>query len=429
MPLGAAHGPRKGFNPPLQVTTYTFVPRPQLLRTSGDWKEGVRPVNQPNLEWLRKQAKRRLAELRKTNPSAKLAEAQFAIAKELGFPSWRALKAQFETNGWTPLHTAAREGKLELVEQLLAQGFDPNAREVGDNTYPMHWAAAAGNVEVVRRLADAGGDVVGHGDDHELEVIGWASCWEGCDDAAHRAVVDLLLSRGAKHHIFSAIAMNLAGEVRRIVAEDPKALTHRMSRNENHQTPLHFAVRFDRPEMVKLLLELGADPLASDGFGYPAAMYAESPEIDRPVMEAIRAFTAGELTSARRGVRPSRGSVIDLVATVALGDWDAAARLARDNPELLKAGGALHLLAKRGDGRGVRWLLERGADPNARWTHWDADVTALHLAILHDHADVARALIDAGADPTIKDTKHDSDALGWAEFFKRAAIVALLKRE
>lgn len=385
-------------------------------------------MNQPNLEWLRKHAKRRLAELRQTDPSAKLADAQFAIAKELGFTSWRALKTQFDTNGWTPLHTAAREGKLALVEELLAQGFDPNAREVGDNTYPMHWAAAAGQVEVVRRLADAGGDVVGHGDDHELEVIGWATCWEGCDDAAHRAVVDLLIGRGARHHIFSAIAVNLAAEVRKIVAEDATALTRRMSRNENHQTPLHFAVRFNRPEMVKLLLALGADPLVRDGFGYPVAIYASSTDIDRPVMEAIRALTAGELTSATRGVRPARGSVLDLVATVALGDWDAAARIARDNPELLKAGGALHLLAKRGDARAVRWLLEHGAAPNALWTHWDADVTALHLAILEDHPEVVRVLLDAGADPTIKDTKHDSDALAWAEFFNRSPIVAMLKR-
>ena len=40
-----------------------------------------------------------------------------------------------------------------------------------------------------------------------------------------------------------------------------------MSRNENHQLPLHFAVRMNRPEMVSLLLELGADPLAVDGSG------------------------------------------------------------------------------------------------------------------------------------------------------------------
>ena len=102
-------------------------------------------------------------------------------------------------------------------------------------------AAAAGHLDVVRRLADAGGDVTGHGDDHELEVIGWATCWDGCDDGAHRAVAEFLIGRGALHHIFSAIAMNLADEVRRIVAHDPAALNRRMSRNEDHQLPLHFS--------------------------------------------------------------------------------------------------------------------------------------------------------------------------------------------
>jgi ankyrin repeat protein len=167
----------------------------------------------------------------------------------------------------TLLHLAAFAGHLPAVDLLLKRGLDVNVREKGDNTYPMHWAAAAGHLDVVRRLADAGGDVIGHGDDHELEVIGWATCWEGGDDEAHRSVADFLVSRGARHHIFSAIALNSSEEVRRIIAGNPASLTKRMSRNENHQLPIHFAARMNRPEMVTLLIELGADPLATDGSG------------------------------------------------------------------------------------------------------------------------------------------------------------------
>ncbi|HEX8694958.1 MAG TPA: ankyrin repeat domain-containing protein [Longimicrobium sp.] len=405
----------------------------------------------PNLDWLRKQAKRHLQELRRTNPDARLADAQFGLARRYGFSSWRALKAHVDASTfdgrlfeaarggdaaalaallderpdglharakpyeWSLLHAAAHNGHLAVVELLLARGLDANTREKGDNTTAMHWAAAAGHLDVVRRLADAGGDVVGSGDDHALEVIGWATCWEGTDER-HQAIAEFLVSRGARHHVFSAVALNLADEVRRIVAADPAALHGRMTRNDGHRTPLHFAVLKNRPEMVALLLELGADPLAVDESGQPAAVYATAPDTDRRLLEKIREMTAAELDSAERGQRPPRGTLLDLVAVLALGDWETAARLLREDPGLAGKGGALHLMAKRGDARAVRWLLDHGADPNAVWAHWDAGVTPLHLAAAQGHADVVRLLLDAGADPAVRDGKHDGDAVGWAEY-------------
>jgi ankyrin repeat protein len=416
----------------------------------------------PNLDWLRKQATRRLAELRRSNAAAQLSDAQLDIARQYGFSSWRALKAHVDSltiDGqlfnaartgdvgtltalldqhpeklharskpyeWTLLHAAARH--LATVDLLLKRGLDVNARETGDNTYAMHWAAAAGELDIVRRLADAGGDVVGQGDDHELEVIGWATCWDECDDAAHRAVADFLVSRGAQHHIFSAIAMNRGADVRRIVTEDPSALNRRQSRNENHRTPLHFAVLRNRREMISLLLELGADPLAVDGSGQPVAIYATAPDTDRSVMEKIRAMTAAELTSAVRGHRPPRAGPMDLVALLALADWDTARQLLRENSGLIEStGGVLHLMAKRNDVAAVKWLLGQGADPNGRWAHWDATVTPLHLAASRGHAEIVRLLLAAGVDPAIRDSKHDSEAIGWAEFFRQPEIVQILK--
>ena len=416
----------------------------------------------PNLDWLRKEAKRRLDAMLSADPDAQLADAQFDLAKQYGFSSWRALKAHIDSltiegqlvdaakndaerlkalldehpdklhsrskpYEWTLLHAAAEAGNLAAVDLLLERGIDVNTRESGDNTYAMHWAAAAGHVDVVKRLIDAGGDVVGHGDDHELEVIGWASCWNGTGTDAHRAVVDLLVRHGARHHIFSAIAMNLGAEVRRIVSANPSALNTRMSRNEANQLPLHFSVRMNRPEMTTLLIELGADPLAVDGMGQPVAAYASTLDSDRPVMEAIRAMTSAELLSADRGHRQSRSAPMDLAAALALRDYDTATRLVRDNADLLKSGGALHLMARRNDMVAVKWLLDHGADPNARWAFGDSEMTAMHLAAWEGHADMVRLLLDAGADPKIHDKEHDSDVLGWAQFAGKVEVVEILR--
>jgi len=326
---------------------------------------------------------------------------------------------------WSLLHLAAHAGHLAVVELLLARGLDVNTREKGDNTYAIHWAAAGGHLAVVRVLADAGGDVIGRGDDHDLDVIGWATCWDGCDDAAHRAVAELLVARGARHHVFSAIAMDLADVVRDIVAADPSQLHRRMSRNENHQRPLHFAVRMNRPRMVSLLMELGADPLSVDASGFLAAAYATTPDADRPVMTAIASMTAAEMISAARGARPPKVNTADLIAALALGDMETAGRVVQAG-DVLDTGGALHLMARRGDRAGVQWLLARGADPNKRWNHWDSEVTPLHLAVLGGHANVVQVLLDAGADPRIVDSKHDSDAIGWARFFGRTDLVEVL---
>ncbi len=325
----------------------------------------------------------------------------------------------------TLLHLAAKDPSA--IDVLLRHGADVHARDTGDHTYALHWAAAGGAVDAVRRLIAAGSDVVGAGDDHALEVIGWASCWPGCDDAAHRAVVDLLVAHGARHHVFSAIALDLEDELRKVVARDPASINRRMSHNENQQLPLHFAVRMRRRAMIATLLEVGADPLGVDGSGMSVAAYAETTDVDRPVMEAIRRMTVDELQSAAGGNRAPHPTHSDFIAVVALEDWSTARRLLDADARLLApAGGALHLMAKRGALESVRWLIANGADPNARWKHWDCAVTPLHLAILADHAAIVRMLLDAGANPRIRDTKHDADARGWAEFLARREILSLL---
>ena len=51
----------------------------------------------PSFDHLKKQAKDRLRELQQRDPAAKLADAQHAIAREYGFPTWARLKAHIES--------------------------------------------------------------------------------------------------------------------------------------------------------------------------------------------------------------------------------------------------------------------------------------------------------------------------------------------
>jgi len=215
------------------------------------------------------------------------------------------------------------------------------------------------------------------------------------------------------------------------VAANPGALNQRLSRNENHQTPLHFAIRMNKPEMVSLLIDLGADPLAVDGSGNPPSAYAHHVGIDRQIVEKIRAMTLAELDSAERGHRPANITMMDLVAALSLGDFEMADRLIHSNPQVVAshgtASGALHMMSMRNDARGVRWLLDHGADVNGIWTQWGSRVTALHLAAGGGHVEVVRALLDAGASTTILDSRFESDALGWARHFNLQEVVRILE--
>jgi ankyrin repeat protein len=171
--------------------------------------------------------------------------------------------------GWTALHTAAKHGHLDIVRLLLQHGADPNAREAGDNTYPLHWAAANRHVEIVRALLDAGGDVHGVGDVHELDAIGWATFFHEPHGAPgdNPSVATLLVERGARHHIFSAMSLGDPNLIRTVVRQNPKALARRTSRFEDELTPLHFAIRQKRSDLLDLLIDSGAKLDARDKNG------------------------------------------------------------------------------------------------------------------------------------------------------------------
>jgi ankyrin repeat protein len=267
-------------------------------------------------------------------------EAFFAACRAGALPALRLLlaadpalaRARYE--GTTGLHLAV--GHPGAVGLLLEHGADPNARDEGDNALPLHFAAGGAPLESVRLLLDAGSDVQGEGDAHRLDVIGWATVFS----VPRREVADLLESRGARHHVFSAIALGDVELLRRVVAADPASLARRLSPTEQEQTALHYVVA--PPDglvgglfrtgahyaTLDALIELGADLEARDTKGRTPLAIAML-RGDRDAMRRLHAAGArapelaadadpspGTLRSSIGKLRPMVG-VPDLEGTLA----------------------------------------------------------------------------------------------------------------
>ena len=126
-------------------------------------------------------------------------------------------------------------------------------------------------------MIEHGSDPTGTGDGHELEVIGWATCFDPVNlgfDGAERerrraAVVEYLLAHGARHNIFSAVATGSVSDIRALVAADRENLDKPMDKTNHHRRPLHLAVVKKQRESLATLLDLGADMNATDMAGPP----------------------------------------------------------------------------------------------------------------------------------------------------------------
>jgi ankyrin repeat protein len=316
-------------------------------------------------------------------------------------------------NSWgrTALHMAAWRNRGPCARLLLERGADVRIRDYGDNAYALHFAADAADLDVVTLLVEAGSDVIGEGDDHQVGVLGWATCFA----RVREEVAAYLLAHGAKLNLWSAIALDREDDLRSFVARDPSLLGARMSRNEHYRTPLHHAAAKNRPRMVRLLLALGADPNATDAAGITALATASQEHADPAIVTLLLAV----------------GAKLDFVSALFLGRYEAAEAMLRDDPSRIGPDGrdtiALHLSVSKKNAVAVRWLIAHGADVNAKGNLWDCGHTALHMTAESGAVDMARLLLDAGADPNIRDDKYDATVLGWAEFCEQPQIAELVR--
>src|SRR5262245_57412352 len=129
-----------------------------------------------SLEWLRKTAKQTLTTLRTTRPAAKLADAQRAVARDYGFPSWRALKAHVEAMPAAappapPTDAEVRDQTVQRFLRLVATGPVDAIRMViaaqpalvnvvgphpfwGGRPQPLHVAIESGRADVFELLLE-----------------------------------------------------------------------------------------------------------------------------------------------------------------------------------------------------------------------------------------------------------------------------------
>ena len=296
---------------------------------------------------------------------------------------------------------------------LLDRGADVRIRDFPNNAYALHFAAANSDLAIVKLLVEAGSDIVGEGDDYEVGVLGWATCLR----PLREDVAEYLLRHGAKLNLWCAIALDRGDEVRRLVKRDPALLHARMGRNHHRRTPLHHAAAKNRPNMVRLLLDLGADPNATDATGATPMTTASQENADPGIIAMLQ----------------HAGAQLDFTAAVNLKRYDLAEAMLRENPSRIGPDGrdtvALHLAVSRKNAEAVRWLIEHGVDVNAKRLMWDCNHTALHMTVENGAIDLARMLLDAGADPNIRDDKYDATALGWAEFFCREPFAQLIREK
>jgi ankyrin repeat protein len=311
----------------------------------------------------------------------------------------------------TALHLAAFRNRHDAARLLIARGADLDAREFPDNAAPLHFAAMYGDLEMVRLLVEAGAEVEGKGDDTEVGIIGWATCFR----QVRRDVADYLLGHGATLNLWAAIALDEADTVRAMIGHDPALLAARMTRGHHRRTPLHHAAARNQPRVVQVLLELGADVHATDVTGATALTTAVQESAGPAVVSALLAA----------------GAKLDFLTAVNLGRYDEAEAMLREDPSRIGSDGrdtiALHLAVSKRNMATIGWLLPRGIDVNAKRPMWDCNHTALHMTVESGAIDIARLLLDAGADPNIRDDKFNATALGWADFFGRADFAELIR--
>jgi ankyrin repeat protein len=268
--------------------------------------------------------------------------------------------------------SAAKHGRIDLLKEILEQ--DPSLVNApgGDGMTPLHFAA---NAETAAFLIDRGADMEIKDVDHE----GTAAQYH----AQNPDILRLLIDRGAKPDIFSAVALDDPDLARKILEADPEEINSRVGsgRYATHSS--------DGGHIYTYVFHRGDTPFLA---------------ATRRGSDKVKAFLEDRSPAGQR-----------LIAKAWADDEDGVRQLLKADPELGRKldpeeAKALGHAAGMGKVETVRLLLEAGVDPATPGMDMG---TALHQACWFGRADVVPLLI--GRIPLdTRDSHHGSTPLGWA---------------
>jgi ankyrin repeat protein len=372
---------------------------------------------------------------------------------------------------------AIRERNLEKVKSLL--DASPDLLHAGDerSNQPVHWAVMTRQIDILDELLARGADIdaqrsdgarpihLSNGDYH---YRGWRDVPEDTE-ATPAAVLAHVIARGARVDIFTAAHRGDLDRVRALLDQDP-SLVNRLSDYNSYYlgcgSPLRNAAAKGHIEIVRLLLERGADPnlpeegIAPHGHALYSAVYNRHFEIARlllengahpnpPVESSADALSIAMMNSDEKMIDllVSYGAARSVEILAYYGDLRTAAAVFAANPALADDPGALANAAANGNESFVRLMLRhqpalaqrisvgaktrelteflfaQGMDPSR--PDW-LGVTPLHEFARKGDVEKAALFIDHGAGLHARDEDICSTPLGWAAKFGQMPMVEFL---
>ena len=215
------------------------------MTNSSEGKPSGFPTN-PSLEHLRKQAK----QLAKSSSNQKLTEVQHQLAKSYGFASWPKLVSHLK-------ELKPSSGDREDSSQGYETDSRPEPDLAGireDDLRALESALQSGDVE---RIVGVFHDDNSRGD----PIAYWLRRYHG------RLVDSFLEEHAALLTVHLAASFDQIGALRRLIEADASA-AHELDKRE--RTPLDLAAHGGHSRSVRLLLDAGADPNAMQPLFYAA---------------------------------------------------------------------------------------------------------------------------------------------------------------